>query len=50
MTHIDKKSGFSLIELMVVVALLSVAAALLVPRFMKHQQEIKTEEAGQPSK
>jgi prepilin-type N-terminal cleavage/methylation domain-containing protein len=36
--------GFSLIELMVVVAILSVAAAILVPRFLKHQIQKKEEE------
>ena len=32
-----KRVGFSLIELMVVVAILSIAAALLVPRFLKQR-------------
>ena len=36
--------GFSLIELMVVVAILSVAGALFVPRFLRHQTEKKQEE------
>lgn len=38
------KKGFSLIELMVVVAIFSVAAAILVPRFLKHQIQTKQEE------
>lgn len=33
----QKFSGFALIELMVVVAILSITAAILVPRFLKHQ-------------
>ncbi|MDO8462592.1 MAG: type II secretion system protein [Deltaproteobacteria bacterium] len=33
----NRQSGFSLIELMVVVALLSVAAAIIVPRFLVHK-------------
>lgn len=36
--------GFSLFELMVVVAILSVAGAFLVPRFLKHQIAKKQEE------
>lgn len=36
--------GFSLIELMVVVAIFSVAAALLVPRFLRHR--ITTNQEG----
>lgn len=38
------KNGFALIELMVVVAVLSVAAAFLVPRFLKHQIQRKQDE------
>ncbi len=38
------KSGFALIEIMVVVAILSVAAAILVPRFLKHELEKKRSE------
>lgn len=41
------QSGFSLIELMVVVAVLSVAAAILVPKFLKHQIEKKQTECHQ---
>ncbi|GEM_PF-5432979 len=33
--------GFALIELMVVVAILSIAAAILVPRFLKYQIQKK---------
>ena len=42
-----KTKGFALIELMVVVAILSVAAAILVPRFLKHQLQKKQEECRQ---
>lgn len=35
------KRAFSLIELMVVVAILSLAAAILVPRFLKDQETHK---------
>ncbi|HSA59689.1 MAG TPA: type II secretion system protein [bacterium] len=36
--------GFALIELMVVVAVLSLAAAFFVPRFLKHQIRTRQEE------
>jgi len=39
-----KRQGFALIELMVVVAILSVAAAILVPRFLKQEMKRKQEE------
>ena len=38
-----KQKGFSLVELMVLVAVFSVAAAILIPRFIKYQ--IKTRQA-----
>ena len=41
---LGKHRGFSLIELMVVVAICSVAAALIVPRFLKHEIQMKQEE------
>ncbi len=40
----NKSHGFSLIELMVVVAILSVAAAILVPRFLTERLRKKQEE------
>ena len=39
--------GFSLIELMVVVAVFSVVAALLIPRYLKHRLEAKQAECHQ---
>lgn len=39
-----KSTGFALIEIMVVVAILSVAAAILVPRFLKHELQKKRSE------
>ena len=36
-----KNPGFALIEIMVVVAILSVSAAILVPRFLRHELEKK---------
>lgn len=41
---IQNKKGFALIELMVVVAVLSTAAAYFVPRFLKHQIQRRQEE------
>lgn len=38
------QKGFALIELMVVVAILSVIAALTVPRFLRHQTATRQEE------
>ena len=38
------REGFALIELMVVVALISVAAAVAVPRYMRHRLEIRQKE------
>lgn len=37
----NRTRAFSLIELMVVVAILSITAAILVPRFLKHQQQLQ---------
>lgn len=34
-----KKAGFSLVELMIVVAILSLTAAILVPRFLRYQHQ-----------
>ena len=39
-------SGFALIELMVIVAILSLAASFFVPRFLKHQIRLRQEECA----
>lgn len=44
MKTLRRQVGFALIELMVVVAVLSVIAAFFVPRFLKHQIQRKQEE------
>ena len=41
------KKGLSLIEVMIAVAILSVAAAFFVPRFLKHQLQKKQTECHQ---
>jgi prepilin-type N-terminal cleavage/methylation domain-containing protein len=40
------RRGFALIELMVIVAVLSLAAAFFVPRFLKHQIHMRQEECA----
>jgi prepilin-type N-terminal cleavage/methylation domain-containing protein len=35
MKNSERRNGFALIELMIIVAILSLAAALLVPHFLK---------------
>ncbi len=44
MTPLRSHRAFALIELMVVVAVLSMAAAFFVPRFLKHRIQQKREE------
>lgn len=46
MKKILRHRGFALIELMVVVAVLSLAAAFFVPRFLKHQIHTRREECA----
>lgn len=41
----DKKRGFSLVELMIVVAIIAILAAIAIPSFMRFAMKAKTSEA-----
>ncbi|MBI1910291.1 MAG: type II secretion system protein [Deltaproteobacteria bacterium] len=43
-----KKNGFSLVEMMVVVAILAIVAAVIIPRFREHKalQKQQSEESS----
>lgn len=47
MIRFSKSAGFSLVELMIVVAIMAILAAIAIPSFMKFSQRAKTAEATQ---
>ena len=47
MIKLRKSEGFSLVELMIVVAIMAILAAIAIPSFMKFSMKAKTSEATQ---
>ena len=45
MKHLSKRDGFTLVELMIVVAIIGVLSAVAVPNFRRYQAKAKTSEA-----
>ena len=44
-TKLNNQSGFTLVELMIVVAIIGVLSAVAVPNFKKYQAKAKSSEA-----
>ena len=44
--HLRSKAGFTLIELMIVVAIIGILAAIAIPAFIGYMRRAKTSEAG----
>ena len=47
MIKLNKSAGFSLVELMIVVAIIAILAAIAIPSFMRFSMKAKTAEATQ---
>ncbi len=45
MRDLKKRTGFSLIEVMIVVASLSIAAAIFAPRYLRHKRALEQKTA-----